>query len=85
METAHKISFTQKSLPSGNIQVKFFVEDTQQPMYGYLLTNEPKPVGEIIAEIQERMHQRLLAMSGLNSFSLNNRIKEDHNFYLFSA
>lgn len=85
MEAANKISFTQKSLPSGNIQVKFFVEDAAKPMYGYLLTNEPKPVGEIIAEIQERMQQRMMAMSGLNSFSLKNRVKEDHNFFLFSA
>ncbi|WP_304516359.1 hypothetical protein [Cecembia rubra] len=85
MESANKISVTQKELPSGNIQVKFFVEDERKPMYGYLLTSEPKPVGEIIAEIQERMQQRRRAVEGLNSFSLNNPIKEDYNFYLFSA
>lgn len=85
MKAAHKISLTQKALPSGNIQVKFFIEDVKKPMYGYLLTNEPKPIGEIIEEIQERMQQRRLAMSGINSFSLNNPVKDDHNFYLFSA
>jgi hypothetical protein len=85
MEAANKISVTQKALPSGNIQVKFFIEDERKPMYGYLLTSEPKPVGEIIAEIQERMQQRRMVVTGLNSFSLNNPLKEDHNFYLFSA
>lgn len=85
MEDMSKISVTQKELPSGNVQVKFFVEDDKRPMYGYLLTNEPKPVGEIIAEIQERMYQRKMALSGFQSFSLNKPVKEDHNFYLYSA
>lgn len=85
MNELNKISVEQKELPSGNVQVKFFIEDERRPMYGYLLTNEPKPVGEIISEIQERMLQRRMAMSGLNPFSLKNPVKEDHNFYLYSA
>lgn len=85
MKDLNKISVEQKELPSGNIQVKFFIEDEVRPMYGYLLTNEPKPVGEIILEIQERMLQRRMSMSGINPFSLKNPVKEDHNFYLYSA
>lgn len=85
MEKQMKISITQKALPSGNCQVKFFIEDEKRPQYGYLLTNEPKPIGEIIAEIQERMQQRRSAMTGINSFSLKNPNKDDHNFYLYSA
>lgn len=85
MNDLNKISVEQKELPSGNVQVKFFIEDEVRPMYGYLLTDEPKPVGEIISEIQERMLQRRMAMSGINPFSLKNPVKEDHNFYLYSA
>jgi hypothetical protein len=85
MEKQTKISITQKALPSGNCQVKFFIEDERRPQYGYLLTNEPKPIGEIIAEIQERMQQRRAALTGISAFSINNPVKDDHNFYLYSA
>lgn len=85
METINNISVTQKELPSGNCQVKFFIEDERRPQYGYLLVSEPKPVGEIIAEIQERLEKRRMAFSGLNPFSLKNTVKEDHDFLLFSA
>ena len=84
MEAIDKISVTQKELPSGNCQVKFFIEDERKPQYGYLLVNEPKPVGEIIAEIQERLERRM-ATSGLNPFSVMHQQKEDNNFYLYSA
>ncbi len=84
METEANISITQKELPSGNFQVKFFIEDDKRPMYGYLLTNEPKPVGEIISEIQERMYRRKIR-SSMNPLSLKQPEKEDHNFYLYSA
>lgn len=84
MKTEANISITQKELPSGNCQVKFFIEDETKPMYGYLLTSDPKPVGEIIAEIQERMYRRK-TLSSANPISLTNPVKEDHNFYLFSA
>jgi hypothetical protein len=85
MEAMEKISVTQKELPSGNCQVKFFVENEQRPQYGYLLVNEPKPVGEIIAEIQERLERRRISTSGLNPFSVKNPVREDNNFYLYSA
>jgi hypothetical protein len=65
--------------------VKFFIEDERKPQYGYLLVNEPKPVGEIIAEIQERLERRRMATSGLNPFSVMHQQKEDNNFYLYSA
>ncbi|EOZ95609.1 hypothetical protein A33Q_2971 [Indibacter alkaliphilus LW1] len=84
METEANISITQKELPSGNCQVKFYIEDERKPMYGYLLTNEPKPVGEIISEIQERIIRRKM-MTSNNPLSLQNPVKEDHNFYLYSA
>lgn len=85
MEKLTKISVTSKELPSGNCQVKFIVEDEAKPQYGYLLVNEPKPVGEIIEEIRQRMEKRRMAHSGLNPFSVKNPVKDDHNFYLYSA
>lgn len=85
MEDQSKISVTSKELPSGNCQVKFVVEDEKKPQYGYLLVNEPKPIGEIIQEIRQRMESRRLSNSGLNPFSIKNPVKDDHNFYLYSA
>jgi hypothetical protein len=85
MENQSKISVTSKALPSGNCQVKFIIEDEQKPQYGYLLVNEPKPVGEIIEEIRNRLENRLKCNSGLNPFSVKNPVKDDHNFYLYSA
>ncbi|MCH7400912.1 hypothetical protein ACFOUP_02595 [Belliella kenyensis] len=81
MEDQSKIRLTQKTLASGNCQVKFIIEDEVKPQYGYLLVNEPKSVGEIMEEIKRRMENRRKN----NPFSLNNPIKDDHNFYLFSA
>ncbi len=81
MEETRKISLTQKTLASGNCQVKFFIEDEVRPQYGYLLVSEPKSVGEIIEEIKSRMEQRSMS----NPFSVRNPIKEDHKFYLYSA
>ncbi|MCH7409891.1 hypothetical protein MM239_10835 [Belliella sp. DSM 111904] len=81
MEDQTKISLTQKTLASGNCQVKFIIEDEAKPQYGYLLMNEPKSVGEIMEEIKTRMERRRKS----NPFSLSNPVKDDHNFYLFSA
>ncbi|MCH7397211.1 hypothetical protein MM213_03645 [Belliella sp. R4-6] len=81
MEDITKISLTQTTLPSGNCQVKFFIEDEKKPQYGYLLVNEPKTVGEIMEEIKSRMEQRRMA----NPFSVKQPMKDDHNFYLYSA
>jgi hypothetical protein len=85
MENQTKISVTSKALPSGNCQVKFIIEDDIKPQHGYLLVNEPKPVGEIIEEIRRRMENRQMANSGLNPFSVKNPVRDDHNFYLYSA
>ena len=85
METGEKISITTKTLASGNCQVKFFVEDEVRPQYGYLLVTEPKPVGDIIAEIKNRLERRRSEMMNLNPFFPIPPTEEDHKFYLFSA
>lgn len=85
METQEKISITTKTLASGSCQVKFFIEDEAKPQYGYLLVKEPKPVGEIIEEIKQRMKHREQASMNLNPFFPIPSAPSDHNFYLFSA
>jgi len=85
METAEKISITTKTLASGNCQVKFFVKDEVAPQYGYLLVTEPKPVGDIIDEIKNRLERRRSEMMNLNPFFPLPLAEEDHKFYLFSA
>lgn len=85
MESAEKISITTKTLASGNCQVKFFVEDEQRPQYGYLLVTEPKPVGDIIEEIKNRLEKRRMDTLNLNPFFPLSPSSDDPNFYLFSA
>jgi hypothetical protein len=85
METTEKISITSKTLASGNCQVKFFVEDEQKPRYGYLLMTEPKPIGEIIDEIKNRLEKRRMDEMNLNPFFPLSPASKDANFYLFSA
>ena len=85
METGEKISITTKTLASGNCQVKFFVEDEVRPQYGYLLVTEPKPVGDIIDEIKNRLERRRSELMNLNPFFPIPPAEEDHKFYLFSA
>ncbi len=85
MENQEKISITTKTLASGNCQVKFFIEDEKKPQYGYLLVSEPKPVGEIINEIKQRMERRRASEMNINPFFPIPPAPEDHNFYLFSA
>lgn len=85
METTEKISITSKTLASGNCQVKFFVEDEERPQYGYLLVTEPKPVGDIIEEIKNRLEKRRMESMNINPFFPLHPTSEDHNFYLFSA
>lgn len=83
--TKEKISITTKTLASGNCQVKFYVEDEKKPKYGYLLVSEPKSVGDIIAEIKQRMERRKDAGLCINPSSSLQTVTDDHNFYLFSA
>jgi hypothetical protein len=85
MESTEKISITTKTLSSGNCQVKFFIEDERRPQYGYLLINEPKPVGDIIDEIKSRLERRKEELMNLNPFFPIPPVEEDHKFYLFSA
>jgi hypothetical protein len=85
MERIENISITTKTLSSGNCQVKFFIEDDSKPQYGYLLINEPKPVGDIIDEIKNRLERRREELMNLNPFFPIPQAEEDHKFYLFSA
>ncbi|GAA0880984.1 hypothetical protein GCM10009119_39540 [Algoriphagus jejuensis] len=85
MEQAEKISITTKTLASGNCQVKFFVEDQQKPQYGYLLVTEPKPVGDIIAEIKSRLEQRRMETRDLDPFFPVLPTSQELDFYLYSA
>lgn len=85
MERIDNISITTKALSSGNCQVKFFIEDESKPQYGYLLMNEPKPVGDIIDEIKSRLERRREGLMNLNPFFPLPLTEEDHKFYLFSA
>jgi hypothetical protein len=85
MVTTEKISITTKALSSGNCQVKFVIEDETRPQYGYLLINEPKPVGDIIDEIKNRLERRREELMNINPFFPLPPMEEDHKFYLFSA
>lgn len=85
METLEKISITSKTLASGNCQVKFFIEDECRPEYGYLLMTEPKPVGDIIDEIKNRIEQRRMDERNVNPFFPLSPVSDDPNFYLYSA
>ena len=85
MESTEKISITTKALSSGNCQVKFVIEDESRSQYGYLLINEPKPVGEIIDEIKNRLERRREELMNLDPFFPLPPVESDHKFYLFSA
>ncbi|WP_439474243.1 hypothetical protein [Algoriphagus formosus] len=85
MEQVDKINISTKALSSGNLQVKFFVEGSPKQEYGYLLVNEPKPVGEIIAEIQNRLARRRAAAQRIDPLFPIAPQTDDLDFYLFSA
>lgn len=85
MEKAPHIRIVSKQLPSGNQQVKFFIEDELHPKYGYLLISGLKNHAEVIAEIKERMSMMENSRMDLLRFSFKSHWKDDHNFYLYSA
>lgn len=85
MEDIGKINISTKPLSSGNVQVKFFVENEQGSEYGYLLVREPKPVGDIILEIQARLAKRKAAQRNIDPLFPLAPEPEDYDFYLFSA
>ena len=85
MNKMPSIRIVSKQLPSGNQQVKFFIEDELHPKYGYLLIEGAKNPAEIIAEIKERMEMMEQSRMDLMRFSFKKTWKDDHNFYLYSA
>ncbi|WP_026956951.1 hypothetical protein [Algoriphagus vanfongensis] len=85
MEQQEKINVTTKQLASGNCQVKFTVENSAEQQYGYLLMSEPRPVGEIIQEVQRRLEQRRAAAKRINPLFPLAPAQDDADFYLFSA
>lgn len=74
-----------KTLSSGKQQVKFVLEDDNTGQYGYLLVNEPVPVGTILEEIKLRLEQRREEMQNVNPFFPILPMDSDPNFLLFSA
>jgi hypothetical protein len=79
------ITYAKKILPSGNIQVKFFIKEGTRDKYGYLLTEGYKSEGEIINEIRQRLMLHYTSKADLQRFSFTREFKDDHNFYLYSA
>jgi len=85
MQNLPLISIVSKQLPSGNQQVKFFIEDKLHPKYGYLLIEGSKSHAEVVAEIKERIEMMEKSRMDLMRFSFKKTWKDDHNFYLYSA
>ena len=85
MNESASIRITTKALNSGNCQVKFFIEDTENPQYGYLLLHESMPVGDILEEIKVRLARRRESLLQSNPFISIAPSQDDHHFYLFSA
>lgn len=85
MEQTESIRITTKALNSGNCQVTFFIENEQQPQYGYLLLQEKKSASEILEEIKQRLAQRKMDLLFANPFLSIVPKKDDYSFYLFSA
>ena len=85
MNESASIRITTKALNSGNWQVKFFIEDEENPQYGYLLMHETKSIGDILEEIKVRLARRREALLQANPFLSIAPSQDDHHFYLFSA
>ena len=85
MNELASIRITTKALSSGNCQVKFFIEDEENPQYGYLLMHETKSIGDILEEIKVRLARRREALLQSNPFLSIAPSQDDHHFYLFSA
>ena len=79
------IRIISKQLPSGNQQVKFFIEDETHPKYGYLLISGSKSHTEVIEEIKERLELMEQSKMDLLRFSFKRTWRDDNNFYLYSA
>lgn len=85
MKIEDNIRIISKKLPSGNQQVKFFIEDEVHPRYGYLLVYGHKSTPEVIAEIKQRLEMMERSKMDLLRFSFKTPWRDDHNFYLYSA
>ena len=85
MKNMPNIRIVSKQLPSGNQQVKFFIEDELHPKYGYLLIEGVKSHEEVVEEIKERIAVMETSRMDLMRFSFKKTWKDDHNFYLYSA
>ena len=83
MKDQANIRIISKQLPSGNQQVKFFIEDKDQPRYGYLLVYGTKSTAEVIEEIRERLEMMVKAKMDLLRFSFKRPWQDDHNFYIY--
>ena len=85
MRDFNSISFTTKKLVSGNLQVKFHIQNSSRPSYGYLLVNGYFSDEEIMEEIKLRLNLREQSKMDLLKFTFKNEWKDDHQFYLYSA
>ncbi len=85
MNEAASIRITTKALSSGICQVKLFIEDAENPQYGYLLMHETKSIGDILEEIKVRLVRRRESLLQSNPFISISPSQDDHHFYLFSA
>lgn len=79
------ITYTSKKLDSGNLQIKFYIDDNDKSRYGYLLTPSGRSSDEIVQEIQERIQFRESAKHDLLKFSFKEGWKDDYNFFLYTA
>lgn len=79
------ITYTCKKLDSGNLQVKFFIDEKGKSRYGYLLAPSESSAEEIIAEIQQRIQFRETSKHDLLRFSFKEGWKDDYNFFLYTA
>ena len=85
MRNLHNNSFTTKKYMSGNLQVKFHIQNSMKPYYGYLLVNQTLSDEEIMEEIKLRLDLREQSKMDLLKFTFKNQWKDDHQFYLYSA
>ncbi|WP_339924701.1 hypothetical protein [uncultured Cyclobacterium sp.] len=85
MRDPNSISFTTKKLISGNLQVKFQIQNASRPSYGYLLVSQAFSDEEIMEEIKLRLNLREKSKMDLLKFTFKNQWKDDHQFYLYTA
>nr|MBI1230985.1 hypothetical protein [Cytophagales bacterium] len=79
------ITYTSKKLQSGNLQVKFYIEENQKSRYGYLLAPSGSTSEDIMEEIQQRIAFRETSKHDLLRFSFKEGWKDDYNFFLYTA